>query len=254
MPLLLVGFLVLGSQWQQSIDQVTAQKAELASQKAELAFRQEQVLALETHVRALEAQVTALKERWFGSPALWQPPPLANTDFEFFEVTGTTQQELSNSLNQSSICSNRRWGPGCLPDPAYPSTSAWGLAGLQPSGYTCYSPSTTTIAWRTLVVLPRWSPPADGSMKIPLVERWNSLAQVIYTHEAGHVAIDNEAMTALNDQAHHLPSCQSLIRFWADSSLFDNLHAEQNAYHARLRADCRPEVGCIPSGWLGWSG
>jgi len=107
---------------------------------------------------------------------------------------------------------------------------------------------------REFIVLPRWSPPADGTVKIPLVEKWNALAKVIYTHEAGHVVITIQDLAALNDQAHRLPSCQALFDFWARPSTFDQLNADQEAYHARLREDCRPEIGCTPSGWLGWHG
>jgi len=102
-------------------------------------------------------------------------------------------------------------------------------------------------------MLPKWLPPTDGSVKIPLVEAWNALAQVIYTHEAGHVAISIQDVAALNDQAHQLPSCQAVARFWANPSVWDKMNADQNAYHAWLRADCRPEMGCIPSRWMGWS-
>ena len=121
------------------------------------------------------------------------------------------------------------------------------------SSYRCYAPSTTTIPFSEFVYLPRWSPPADGSVKIPLVEAWNALAQVIYTHEAGHVVIDQQYLAALNDQAHRLPSCQALFNFWDSPTVFGGVSAAQDAYHARLHADCRPEIGCIPPGWMGWS-
>jgi hypothetical protein len=91
-----------------------------------------------------------------------------------------------------------------------------------------------------------------GGVTIALVEKWNALEHALYTHEAGHVAIDVEDLAALNDQAHLSASCAALLAFWADPSIYDKLNADQNAYHARLRADCRPEVGCIPHGWLGW--
>jgi hypothetical protein len=84
------------------------------------------------------------------------------------------------------------------------------------------------------------------------VEKWNALAQVIYTHEAGHVAIDKQDIAALNAQAQKLATCDALYKFWDDPHVFDKLQADQLAYHARLRADCRPEIGCIPPGWDGW--
>jgi hypothetical protein len=79
-----------------------------------------------------------------------------------------------------------------------------------------------------------------------------ALEQVIYRHEAGHAAISVQDIAALNDQARHLPSYQALISFWANPGLWNQMNADQNAYHARLRADCRPEIGCVPYNWMGW--
>jgi predicted secreted Zn-dependent protease len=132
---------------------------------------------------------------------------------------------------------------------------AWGLEWFQFAGgnyYTCYAPSTTTLQFREYILLPRWTPAADGSVTIDLVERWNALAQVIYVHEAGHVAITKQDLAALNAQAHRLATCDALAAFWDSSHLFDKEAADQSAYDARLRADCRPEVGCIPPYWMGW--
>lgn len=241
----LVGFLV----WF-SLDQERLANQRLAHQLKELQVEQ---TASQSQIAELQAEVQDLKERWFGTPALWQPPPIANTDIEFFEVAGRTQSELIDSLRSAQICS--KYG-GCKPDPAIPDGVAWGLASFRFVGshYTCYSPRTTTPPLREYMVLPRWSPPADGTVKIPLVEKWNALAKVIYTHEAGHVAITTQNLAALSDQAHGLPSCQALFDFWDKPSTFDKLNSDQDAYHARLRDDCRPEIGCIPPGWLGWHG
>lgn len=195
--------------------------------------------------------IRSLMDRWHGEPRTFQPPPIANTDFLYFDVTGTTQQELIYSLDHSDIC--KTYGP-CLVDPAVPSGIAWGLEGDKPavSYYVCYSPRTTVLPYRHYIVLPRWSPPADGSIKRSLVDRWNDLLRVIYIHEAGHVTIAEQDIAALNAQAEALPTCQAVFNFWDNPHVFDQLQADQNAYHARLRADCRPEIGCIPAYWEGW--
>ena len=200
-----------------------------------------------------DAALSLIREKWFGSPAIWTPPSLANTDFQFFDVTGSTQAELVASIRKAAICDTHK----CLPDPAVPTGGTFlGLSGLESPGSWstpyCYSPRTMTLVFRTYILLPRWSPVPVGGVTIPLVKEWNALEQVIYTHEAGHVAIDVEDLAALNDQAHLSRSCAALFAFWSDPSIFDKLNADQNAYHARLRADCRPEVGCIPRGWMGW--
>jgi hypothetical protein len=238
----LVGLLVFSTvdRWQKAnlllAGEVSAQSGQLADQQAQ--------------IQALQAEVKDLKERWYGTPALFSPPAIANTDIKFFAVTGTTQPELISSLNHSSLCTTYQ----CLPDPAAPSNSvAWAIGGgvTWPAWY-CYSPATANPPFQYLMVLPQWSPPTDGSVKIPLVEEWNALEQVIYTHESTHVAIAVGDIALLADQSHHLASCQAVINFWSSPSLFDSLNADQNAFHARLRADCRPEIGCIPPGYMGW--
>ncbi|HEX3508123.1 MAG TPA: DUF922 domain-containing protein [Candidatus Dormibacteraeota bacterium] len=196
------------------------------------------------------AELQALKERWFGTPAIWQPPAIPNTTIQFFDVSGVNQRELINSLNNSDLCV--RFGP-CASDPLNPKGAAWGLAGAKLSSTsTCASPTTTTLLYKEFVVLPRWQPPTDGSINIPLVQKWNALAQVIYVHESGHVAITKAGIAALNDQAHQLPTCDALEAFWNNPKLFDKIDADQLAYHARLYANCHPEVGCIPPEWMGW--
>lgn len=210
------------------------------------------VVAPSTEAAAVQGLGADFQSRWFGSPTLWQPPPIENTDIRFFDVGGRTQSDLISSLNAADICKTN--GP-CLPDPANPNPSgiAWGLAGMVPGGYyLCYSPRTTTLRYREYMLLPRWSPMALGGVSVALVERWNALQKTIYVHEAGHIAIDIQDLAALNDQAHRLPSCQALFDFWSSPHVFDQLDADQNAYHARLRADCRPEIGCIRAGWMGW--
>jgi hypothetical protein len=192
-----------------------------------------------------------LQHRWFGTPALWQPPPIDNTDITSYEVRGTTQRELLASIAAADICKTH--GP-CAPDPLNPGGIALGLEGSSPAvdSYVCYSPRTTTVPYREFVLLPHWSPLPLGGISIELVLRWNALLKVIYVHEAGHAAIDMQDFAALNDQAHLQPSCQALYAFWNNPHVFDKVEADQNAYHARLRADCRPQIGCFTAGWMGW--
>jgi hypothetical protein len=209
------------------------------------------VEAPSTEAAAIRGLGADFQSRWFGSPALWQPPPIDNTDISFFEVKGRTQAEVIRSLNAADICKTH--GP-CAPDPANPGGTAWGLEGSAPatSSYRCYSPRTTTVPFREHVLLPAWSPLPLGGVSVALVERWNALLNVIYVHEAGHAAIDVQDIAALNDQAHQQPTCQALFDFWDSPHVFDKLQADQDAYHARLHADCRPEIGCFYAGWMGW--
>jgi hypothetical protein len=234
--IVLVGALLLGAR--QSVHSIAA------SHQTSLTLDQESI-------GQLNYGIGNALDRWYGVPRLFVPAPIANTDFIFFDVTGTTQQELEASFKSADIC--KTYGP-CLVDPAVPSGVTLGLEGDKPAVtyYYCYSPSTTVLPWKHFIVLPRWSPPADGSIKRSLVDRWNDLARTIYIHEAGHVAVAEQDFAALNAQAEALPTCQAVFNFWDNPHVLDNLSADQNAYHARLRADCRPEIGCIPAYWEGW--
>lgn len=209
------------------------------------------VLAPSSEAAAIHGLGADFQNRWFGSPALWQPPPIGNTDISFFDVNGRTQRELIASLDAADICKTH--GP-CRPDPANSSGIAWGLEGLAPAvtTYVCYAPGATTVPYREHVLLPRWSPLPLGGVSISLVEAWNALARMIYVHEAGHAAIDIQEVDALNARAHRLPTCQALFNFWDNPHVWDQRDAAQDAYHARLREDCRPEIGCAPPGWMGW--
>jgi hypothetical protein len=197
----------------------------------------------------LTAAIQSVQSRWFGRPTIWIPPSVADTELRYFEVTGRTQKALLASIKAADICKT-----GCLPDPAVPSGGIYeGLEGLVPSSDVvyCYSPRTATFTFRHWILLPHWRP-AIASVSVDLVVAWNELLKLIYTHEAGHVTVAITSEAALTAKSHLLPNCQAWVAFWADPHVWDQANADQNAYHARLRADCRPEIGCQPPGWMGW--
>jgi len=175
--------------------------------------------------------------RWFGDPAIWDPPDIVGARIEYVSVSGTSQYDLITSLNAAGLKDSN----GLV---------AWGLEGSSiPSGV-CYSPRTVNISLDIVVMLPRWSPIADGRIDQDLVTKWNALQQVIYIHEVGHVKIDLDDWSATMGHIHQLPSCQAAIDYLPAARQKRN--DDQDAYHARLKADCRPEIGCFLSGWLGW--
>jgi hypothetical protein len=198
---------------------------------------------------AVTAPLEQLRDIWFGAPAVWDPPSTATFDVRYFAVHGRTQHELIVSLDTDNLCKIY----SCLPDPGQPGTSsAWALEGMDPvPDIICYSPRTATFQFRQFILLPRWTPPR-ATVAIRLVEAWNALLHVLYVHEATHAAIAVRDLQALTDQAHHLATCAAFGAFWSNPHLYDQLDADQNAFHAQLRADCRPEIGCVPYGWMGW--
>ncbi|HET7467633.1 MAG TPA: hypothetical protein VFL29_13315 [Candidatus Dormibacteraeota bacterium] len=229
---------------------LAGQLGQLRNDNARLAAQAQQ---RQNQVNELQALVDDLRSRWIGNPALWQPSNLpANTVVRYFTVTGATQAQLITSLDNSGLCAQY----SCLPDPAVPKNSpAWALEGEDqalPSSPYCYSPRTISYHWHQhIITMPQWSP-EPGSVKIFLVEEWNALEGVLWTHEVGHVVVADQYLATLNQQSERLPTCQAFVNFWKNPHLWDGLDAAQNAYHARLRADCRPEIGCIPEGWMGW--
>lgn len=202
--------------------------------------------------RGFLAIVYDLESRWVGQPALWQPSGVpANTEVQYFAVSGTTQLQLIDSLDNSGLCSKYH----CLVDPAQPPGSvAWALEDdgyALPSAPYCYSPRTISYHFEHTILLPGWSP-RIATVGALLVQKWNALEGVLLTHEAGHVRIADDILAGLNAQSQRLSTCSAFDAFWSNPHLWDGLDAAQNAYHARLRADCRPEIGCIPAGWMGW--
>src|SRR5579864_5804604 len=100
-----------------------------------------------------QSAVVDLEGRWFGTPALWQPPPITNTDIQYFDVTGRTQADSVVSFKSANIC--KPYGP-CAVDPRNPSGYALGLDWESFLGdyYYCYTPASTTLNYREHVLLP----------------------------------------------------------------------------------------------------
>lgn len=205
--------------------------------------------------RSFLAIVYDLESRWVGQPALWQPSGVpASTVVQYFAVSGSTQAQLITSIEDAGLCTKKY--TNCLPDPTAPAGSfTWALewnGEIVPSSQYCDSPRTLSYHWaQHTILLPGWGP-RIATVETLLVKKWNALEDVLFTHEAGHVRVADDWLAGMNAQSQRLPSCAASIAFWSNSHLWDGLDAAQNAYHARLRADCRPEIGCIPDGWMGW--
>lgn len=183
--------------------------------------------------------------RWEGAPAIWEPTPVEHATIERFEVTGLSQYAVEKSLSTSPIAND--------PDPTAPPNSvAWGEIRFHFKAGTCERPAAVALEYDLTILLPRWSPPADGSVTVRLVEEWNALLRVIHTHEAGHASIYRDDMTAIQAHARSLSNCDAVVAYLEDPATFKKIDDDQAAYHRRLFADCRPEIGCAPPGWMGW--
>ena len=203
-----------------------------------------------TPAAQVNTSLLAVANVWMGSPAVYKPPAIANTKIVYFDVTGATQADLAESFRRADIC--KRFGP-CAVDPGNPNPGvALGLEGEYSASSYCYSSRTWAPPWRYRIILPRWNPPTDGTIRSDVVVAWNALAKAIYVHEATHVSIAKADIQKLIAKSRSMPTCLAAFAFWDNKHTFDKLDADQNAFHARLRADCRPEIGCVPYGWMGW--
>lgn len=227
--------------------------AQLRASQTQVSTQQHQIADFQSQVAELESTVDDLRSRWIGEPGLWQPTGIpANVTVAYYAVSGTTQPDLIQSLAAADICAKNN----CLPDPGTPpGSTAVGLESndyIDPNTTYCYDPHALSYHWRShTITMPQWSP-KPGVPKITTVQAWNALEGVIWIHELGHVTVAENWLAAENQQSAQLSSCTATFAFWSDPHLFDSLNAANLAYHARLRADCRPEIGCIPTGWMGW--
>lgn len=179
---------------------------------------------------------------WLGTPSIWQPPPVGSS-VEYFEVTGTAQADLIDSLNRVA------------------GTRAWAWTDLQARPIGCYL-ALFPYQDRThevIVHMPRWRPAPNGSVRRGLVERWNALRQSLYAQEAGYVHTYRADMQAIMEVVHALPDCPSILAYLNDGMTWQKLDADRERIDADrgspirgLSADCRPESGCRPPGWMGW--
>jgi len=177
---------------------------------------------------------------WFGTPPIWQPP---TRSIKYFDVTGTTQADLIDSLNRTA------------------GTRAWAWTDLQARPIGCYL-ALFPYQDRThelIVHLPRWAPARNGSVRRGLVERWNALRQSLYAQEVGYIRIYGEDMQAIMEVVHALPDCPSILAYLNDGITWQKLDADRERIDADrvspLRGsfpNCRPESGCRPPGWMGW--
>jgi hypothetical protein len=187
---------------------------------------------------------------WFGTPAIWQPPTIywqpptvKGATIEYFDVAGTTQVDLIDSLNRVA------------------GTRAWAWTDLQPRPIGCYL-ALFPYQDRThevIVHMPRWAPPRNGSVRLGLVERWNALRQSLYAQEVGYFDTYRDDIQAIMDEVHALPDCPSILAYLNDGMTWQRLQTDRQRIDAdrgsRMRgsvADCRPESGCRPQGWMGW--
>jgi hypothetical protein len=160
---------------------------------------------------------------WFGTPPIWQPPTIywqppavKGASIEYFDVTGTTQADLIDSLNRVA------------------DTRAWAWTDLQPRPIGCYL-ALFPYQDRThevTVHLPRWVPAPNGSVRRGLVGRWNALRQSLYAQEVGYFHVYQADMQAIMDVVRVLPDCPSILAYLNDGMTWQRLDADMQRIDA----------------------
>ncbi len=85
-----------------------------------------------------------------------------------------------------------------------------------------------------------------------LVEKWNALQRTIYVRQLGYVQLFKIDFEAILNVVNLLPNCASVVAYLNDPYTWYQIDVDRDAYERHLVAECRPETGCQPPGWLGW--
>ncbi|RIL09657.1 MAG: hypothetical protein DCC75_06055 [Proteobacteria bacterium] len=97
---------------------------------------------------------------------------------QYYQVSGSTYEELSGSLRQNAIIART----GTLHTAKVDWKINWKFEKDEDGKYDFHNPK---LSYEMVVTLPSWSPPPGVDPQ--LVERWDRLLKALITHEHGHV-------------------------------------------------------------------
>jgi predicted secreted Zn-dependent protease len=102
-----------------------------------------------------------------------------------------------------------------------------------------------------LVILPRWLPPAEAEEAV--VSQWTRYVKALMVHEAGHVAIAQQAAAEIRRQIDGLPTFASAAEL--RDVVGRTAEEVQNNYRQREREyDQRTRHGATQGAWLPYGG
>lgn len=109
---------------------------------------------------------------------------IPDADMEYYDVGGSTAQEIRNNLNHS----HRNGG--------FDGHTGWNVSWSWPGyGRADCDLATTDLDTRIRVRLPRWQPPANADPA--LVLHWNNYAGNLALHEQGHVQLARQGFAKM---------------------------------------------------------
>jgi predicted secreted Zn-dependent protease len=146
-----------------------------------------------------------------GSPVVvWSAPVVVEERTEYYEVTGSSEMELYQSMRARGPKGAEGVPPGVSSD----ATTTWGVkwkADYSSEPGRCAIKSLNTSV-QILMVMPKWSRRIPGS---PLAEQWDRRMQEISAHERVHAGNGIRAANAVRDRVAVLepaPTCPELTR------------------------------------------
>ncbi len=143
-----------------------------------------------------------------GSPAQAVSSFLPSVTTQYYQVQGTTTQELTASLHRlaPTIAGQR-----------YAAVTHWHVDYHYFYGHVGgdYRISSFTITFTAIRLFPQWDPPVDASMRT--VRQWGAFIRHLNTHEQGHLETGYAASFAVGKELENFPPAPTA------ASLADNV-------------------------------
>ena len=161
----------------------------------------------------------------------------------YYDISGTSYEAIFKQVKAR--------GPGPDNDPSAPrDTYAFASTQLEEVKFVgdCRVSAVAYLSFHQTILVPRLTPGGSG-LSQQNIDAWNYQLEVAALHEGRHLFIN--ASTVVEYQA-------KMRTTLGGCSAIDNLFQQMNqdlrdrnlAYHAELRANCKPELGCSPK-WFG---
>jgi predicted secreted Zn-dependent protease len=130
-------------------------------------------------------------------------PPLVKETYEYYEIKGNHEQELSCQITQNGCT----WKDG----KKYASVTSWNVTwnyGYRRVPQGCSTDSFTTTVEITFRY-PKWVRPEDAPQ--PLVDAWDTYMEKLIIHENGHRDMAVQAAADLTRDVSELPAAPSCV-------------------------------------------
>ena len=161
-----------------------------------------------------------------GSPAQAVNSLLPSVTTQYYQVQGTTKQELTASLHQFAPT---------IGGQRYAAITNWHVDYRYFYAHVGgdYSISSFTIAFTAIRIFPQWNPPVDASMRT--VRQWAAFIRHLNTHEQEHLENGYAASFAVGKELENFPPAPTAASLAANvattlDSIVNMYSAKDNNY------------------------